>query len=214
MKIKTFKTFLIEDKNKAFNSFIEDVITTSKVSNMKAKDFLLPEYNYTGICYRVVFYPKANIEQYFSGETVDTKGITQFISANFNSNRYAFFTKSLQGMKALITYPDLFKIKEDIVGIIFSIKPKASIDLTKYSGMNSQIKDRLSKTEEILSFEDMTINNIDGMYLYDEEGWHFITDFNNRTKIISGGPRDDLAQQQDPQSDIGKIPEVSDDDLK
>jgi hypothetical protein len=211
MRLKSFKTFLTEDKNKAFNSFVEEVVTTNKVSNMKAKDFLVPENNYTGILYRIVFYAKDQIEQYFNGETVDTKGITQFITANFNSNRYAFFSKSLQGIKGMIDYPNLFKVNENIVGVIFSIKPKASIDITKYSGQNAQVKDRVNKTEEVLSFEDMNISNIDGLYIYDEEGYHFITDFNNRTKVISGGPRNDLEK---PEDENNEIPEVSANDIK
>ena len=181
MKLMSLKKFICEEQNKEFDSFVENVITTNKVPTISAKDFLNEKFNYTGIIYRVVFHPKAEIEKYMLEDSIDTKAITQFISKNFNHDRYAFFSKSINGIKELISYPNLFKINEEHVGVVFSIKPPASIDLTKYQGANIEVKNRLSKTEEVLSFEDLDIKNIDAMYLFDN-GWHFVTDFNNRFK--------------------------------
>lgn len=181
--MKSFRQFLKEEKDKEFDSFVEETLTTNKIPSIKAKDFLVPEYNYTGIIYRVVFHPKPTIERYFSDTEIDTKGITKYVSSKFNHDRYVFFSKSLEGIKALIDYPNLFNINENQIGVIFSVKPAASIDLTKYAGNNIEVKERLQDTEEVLSFEDINIRNIDALYLYDEDsGWHFITDFNNRER--------------------------------
>jgi hypothetical protein len=195
---------LTEEKDTAFDSFVEDVLTTNRVATAKAKDFLTPNYNYTGLIYRVVFHPKATVEQYMVDDNIDTKGLSQMISSKFNHDRYVFFSKSLNGIKAMINYPNLYNINENQVGVVFSIQPAASIDMTKYQGQNIQVNDRLKQTEELLSFEDMNIKNIDALYLYDE-GWHFVTDFHNRIHPkfkFKGG-------YEDPKkADDGSVPEV------
>lgn len=204
--MKSFKRFLREEVDKEFNSFVEEVLTTNRVATQKAKDFLTNNYNYTGLIYRVVFHPRTEIEKYMSEEEINTKGITKYITSKFNHDRYVFFTKSLNGIKGMIEYPNLFKFTEEQVGVVFSIKPAASIDLTKYSGDNIEVKDRLETNEEVLSFEDMNIRNIDALYLYDE-GWHFLTDFKNRVhpKFQAKGfkkPENDMEDELESPEDV------------
>lgn len=207
--MRTFKQYLrlVEETDKEFNSFVEEVITTNQINAMKAKDFLTPQYNYTGLIYRVVFHPKAEIEKYMNADQIDTKSIAKYVSAKFNHDRYVFFSKTLNGIKNFITYPNLFTIDENQIGVVFSVQPPASIDLTKYTGENIQVKDRLDQTEEVLSFEDMNIKNIDALYLYDD-GWHFETDFNQREKPFDNGfetndisPEEEDEESIEPESD-------------
>lgn len=174
--MKSFKIFLKESEDRLFNGFVEETLSNNKISLDKAKDFLTPEYNYKGILYRVTFHPKNDIEKYFLEDYIDTKNITKYIVNKFNPDRYVFFSKSLEGIKNLINYPNLFNVSENQIGVIFSIKPAASIDLTKYTGKNIEIKKRLELTKEVLSFEDRNIKNIDALYIF-LDGWKFVTNF-------------------------------------
>jgi hypothetical protein len=204
--MKSFKTFrrLLEEKDTEFNSFVEEVITTNKIEPNKAKDFLIPKYNYTGLIYRVVFHPKATVEQYMVDDNIDTKGLSQMVASKFNHDRYVFFSKSLNGIKAMINYPSLYNVNENLVGVVFSIQPAASIDMTKYDGQNILVNNRLDSTEELLSFEDMNIKNIDALYLYDE-GWHFVTDFHNRVHPkfkFKGGYKEPEQKEDDIENEL------------
>lgn len=176
--MKRFRRFITEDQsNQEFVSFTEDALTTNQIDVKKANDFLTNEFNYRGVLYKVIFVPRAEVENFSQGGVPDLKAIADYIVKKFNTARYVFFYKSLQGLENAIKYPGLFTISEDQIGVIYSNKTEGSIDLTKYEslgGKNIKVLERIEQTQPVLSFEDITINKIDGLYLFDD-GWKFRT---------------------------------------
>jgi len=172
MNLKRFKTFLKEEATQdGFNEFVENTLEKNNIEVKLANDFLTPEFDFTGIVYKVVFFPKEEVMKYYTNEGTDHKGLTDILVKTFNQNRYVFFCKSLKSVENQISYPNLFKITETQVGIVYSNKVANIVDLTKYTGKNPKVKERLNKTQEVIGFEDLTINKIDALYIFEKNGW-------------------------------------------
>ncbi|NCP97702.1 hypothetical protein GW796_05605 [archaeon] len=170
--MKTFKQFITE-ANLYFNVFVEKTLKNNTIDISQANEFLTPEYQYSGVIYKVLFVNKEEVLKYYNPEEgiQDAKGLASVIVKKFNPNRYVFYSKSLTGLDNLIKYPNLFKISDDQIGVIYSKKTNIAIDLTKYEGKDPSIKKRLSQTQEVLDFEDIKINKIDAVYLLTNSGW-------------------------------------------
>ena len=207
--MKRFKQFINEEaSNQEFISFVEKVLTSNQIDTNQANDFLVNSFNYSGLLYKVIFCPLAEVQNFSEGGIPDTKAITDYIVKRFNTSRYVFFCKSLKGLENHIKYPGLFNIKEDQIGVIYSNKTAGSIDLTKYKdlgGNNIEVLKRIEETEPVLSFEDITINKIDGLYLF-QDGWKFRTRLDqpifsandtDLTASVSGGEKSDLEKEDE-----------------
>lgn len=212
--MKRFKQFINEDSsNKEFVTFAEKVLTTNQIDIEQANSFLVNSFNYSGLLYKVIFCPLTEVQNFSEGGVPDTKAITDYIVKKFNTSRYVFFCKSLKGLENHIKYPGLFNIKEDQVGVIYSNKTAGSIDLTKYEslgGANIEVLKRVEETEPVLSFEDITINKIDGLYLF-QDGWKFRTRLDQ--PIFSSNDTDPASPVKDTAGDdLEKEDEVPDED--
>lgn len=169
MKLKRFKTFLYEQENDSFNSFIEQVISTNKIDINTANTFFSDDYDYLKPIFKIQFMSKSDYDN-FSKEGTDIKGLTDYIVKLMKPGRIVFFSKSVKGIENLVRYPGLFKLTEDLIGVVYMIKPQSSIDLAKYSGKNPEVKRRIQQTQEVLSFEDIKITKIEALYKF-ENGW-------------------------------------------
>lgn len=212
--MKRFRHFIREDvSNQEFTAFVDEVLTTNQIDPKKANDFLTNEFNYKGLLYKVIFCPLAEIQNFSQNGIPDVKAIADFIVKKFNISRYVFFNKSLKGLENAIKYPGLFNISEDQVGVIYSNKTAGSIDLTMYKGLggkNLEVLARLEATDPVLSFEDLTINKIDGLYIF-QDGWKF------RTRLDQPifATNDTGAAPAEPEEDVTEKPsETPDEDQK
>lgn len=166
-----FTQFLKEQEasTESFNSFVEEVITTNNINTKSATSFFVDEYEYLKPIFRVQFITKTDYNNYSKEET-DNKSLTDYITKLMKPGRIVFFSKSVNGIENLIRYPGLFKLTEDLVGVVYMVKPQSSIDLSKYSGKNPEVLKRIKQTDEILSFEDIKITKIEALYKF-EDGW-------------------------------------------
>lgn len=171
--MKTFKQF-INESQLSFNVFVEKTLKDNKIDSSAANEFLIPEYEYSGLIYKVIFLEQEEVMKYYNPEEGlgDPKGLADVIVKNFNPNRYVFYNKSLTGVENFIKYPNLFKISNEQIGVIYSKKTTTAIDLEKYDGKDPSIKKRIKQTQEVLDFEDITIKAVDGIYEFTDKGWN------------------------------------------
>lgn len=172
--IKRFKKFLKENvMEDSFNAFVEESFSGGQIDKNKAKVFIdEPDYQYNGDSYRVIWAPAQDI---INQKTF--KNIARYISNKFlnDPNNYKFFYKTAEDAFASKIY---VKNTEDKTGIIFMVEAKNAIDISKYTGDNDAVKERVEASNPILYFEPLNINTIYGKIIYDQytdEGWQLIT---------------------------------------
>lgn len=173
--IKSFKKYLKENiLEDTFNSFVEESFSGGQIDKNKAKVFLNePDYLYNGDSYRVIWAPTQDI---INQKTF--KNIARYISNKFlnDPNVYKFFYKTPEDAFASKIY---VKNTEEKTGIIFLVEAKNAIDLSKYTGDQDAIKERVEAISPILYFEPLNINTIYGKIVYDQytdDGWVLYTD--------------------------------------
>lgn len=174
MNLVRFKKFILlkedEASQESFNSFVEDVITTNKIDIQKANSFFDEIYDYKKPLFRVIFIPRSEFDKYQTEDDVNHKDLSNYISSLIDQKRLVFFSKSITNLENLIKFPGLFKIDESHVGVVIMSTPQSTIDLTKYNGKNPKVVERLKKTQEVLSFEDLKITKIEAVYKF-KDGW-------------------------------------------
>ena len=176
--IKSFKKYLKENVlEDTFNAFVEESFSGGQIDKNKAKVFLdEPDYLYNGDSYRVIW---ASTQDIINQKTF--KNIARFVSNKFlnDPNVYKFFYKTPEDAFASKIY---VKNTEDKTGVIFLVEAKNAIDLSKYTGDNESIKERIESSNPILYFEPLNINAIYGKIVYDQytdDGWELVTDQEN-----------------------------------
>ena len=173
MKIKHLKQYIKEAVDPAFNEFVEETLRNNRVDIKVSTSFIGSSYGYKGSVYRVVFKPTADVMKFDSAEGVDVKALTTYLTKDLNLNKCVLWCKSIKNVVAQIKFPSLYTLNENVIGIIYSDKSSAMIDLTKYTGKDPNIVKRLAETQELVGYEDININKIEAAYAFDN-GWHLI----------------------------------------
>lgn len=170
-----FKKFLHESPL-SFNFFVEKVINSNKVDDTEAREYQTPVYEYKGTIYRVIFVERDEIDTFIDLENnkFEERGIIDVITRKMNPNRYVFYTKTLDALLAFISWPNLMKFSQTGVGVVYKKKTPNSIDLGLYNGNDRNVKRRLENTKEVLGFEKLDINNIEGLYVFFNNKWQYI----------------------------------------
>jgi hypothetical protein len=187
MKLKSFKKFLKEEQDKnSLNAFIENTFEGNWAKTKTDFGNFIEEYSCKDShpLYRVIFFPKAEIEQLSRISDLKTK-LKTFLTTE-NQGHPRFYTKDdynkipdhlsfLVGIGQKIHGYTDDNSESSFMGIIISRKSEGNdnVDFSHYDSKigNKEIKDRIDKTQPVLSVNSNDFKIVASFEFEDKHGW-------------------------------------------
>jgi hypothetical protein len=187
MKLKSFKRYLKEEEDKkSLNAFIENTFEGNWGKTKTDFGNFIEEYSCKDDVplYRILFFPKSEIEQLSRISDLKTK--IKGILTTENQGHPRFYTKDdynnipdhlsfLVGIGQKIHGYTDDNAESTYMGIIFSKKGDTNdnVDFSHYDSKigNKEIMDRIDKTKPVLSVNPTEFKIIASFEFEDKEGW-------------------------------------------